>query len=154
MKRAEARKAEEALSVAQLQQSVEQEINLAHYSDIAANVGAYCQSTNHRDFCIQLLPKPIDVPSEPAHTLFFTDVGGLDAGTPEDGFATKGVQGMWLRALGEDASLWPKEVGGRPVTLTMPDTHASPFLNGRKPDNSHFAVIPLWSHGPWGCRDR
>mgnify|MGYP000621840622 CR=1 FL=1 len=88
MKRAEARKAEEALSVAQLQQSVEQEINLAHYSDIAANVGAYCQSTNHRDFCIQLLEKPIDVPSEPAHTLF-TDVGGLGAGTPEAGFARK-----------------------------------------------------------------
>ena len=139
MKRAEARKAEEALSVAQLQQSVEQEINLAHYSDIAANVGAYCQSTNHRDFCIQLLEKPIDVPSEPAHTLF-TDVGGRGAGTPEDAFARKGVQGMRLRALGKDSSLWLKEVGGRPVTLTMPDTHASPFRNRRKPCNSHFAV--------------
>jgi len=47
---------------------------------------------------------------------------------------------MWLRAHGKDSSLWPKEVGGRPVTLTIKDTHASSFRNGRKPDNSHFAV--------------
>ena len=141
MKRAEARKAEAEATLAatreKLYAGVPNAMSPAQYYSEIAGTDAFSGSTEPGYFCIKLLEGPIDVQSEPAYTLF-ADVGGLSARALETGRG--GVQDMWLRALGEDASLWPKEVGGRPVTLTIKDTHASPFRNGRKPCNSHFAV--------------
>ena len=141
MKRAEARKAEAEATIAATRENAYARVSKAatsaqYYSDIAGT-GAFSRPIQPDYFCTKLLPEPTVVPSEPAHTLF-AGVGGLSTNALETG--PRGVQDMWLRALGEDASLWPKEVGGRPVTLTIKDTHAVPFRNGRKPDNSHFAV--------------
>ena len=141
MKRAEARKAEAEATLAatreKLYAGVPNAMSPAQYYSEIAGTDAFSGSTEPGYFCIKLLEGPIDVQSEPAYTLF-ASVGGLSARALETGEG--GVQDMWLRALGEDASRWPKEVGGRTVTLTIKDTHASPFRNGRKPDNSHFAV--------------
>jgi len=90
--------------------------------------------------CIELLPFS-NLGSDPAHTLFQA-VGRLEPGTTKEG-----VQATWLEALGDGASRWPDSVGGKTLTLTFADTHHSPFSNGQKPDNSHFATGNVASHG-------
>lgn len=110
-----------------------------HNGNITAVKIVSRRSAAHADFCIQLLP---DHMAEPAHSVF-ADVRRLGAGAPEDGKGEGegGVQDMWLEALGDCASQWSKDVGGKPVTLTFVDTHhASLFRNARKPGSSHFAV--------------
>ena len=97
-------------------------------------------SADNADFCIQLLPPP-KLGSDPAHALC-QEVGRLEPGTTK-----VGVQAAWLEALGDGASRWPDSVGGKALTLTFADTHQSPFSNGRKPDNSHFARGNVAGHG-------
>ncbi len=119
-----------------------------HNGNITAVKIVSRRSAAHADFCIQLLP---DHMAEPAHSLF-ADVRRLGAGAPEDGKGEGegGVQDMWLETLGDCASQWSKDVGGKPVTLTFVDTHhASLFRNARKP-----AAATLQSPGHWSCRRR
>ena len=114
----------------------------AHYHNLR-QMCLVSDSSSHVALCIQLLPPP-NLGSDPAHTLSKA-VGDLKFGTKEDGVA--GVQATWLEALGAGASRWPDSVGGKALTLTFADTHQSPFSNGRKPDNSHFARGNVAGHG-------
>ena len=116
-----------------------------HYNAISTMETAFRASTEPADFCIQLLPQP-PVECESAHNLFRI-VGNLKVGALED--RAEGVQ-KWNEAVGKNASNWPKTAGGKPVTLTIVDTHLMPDRNNRKPDISHFEVGNRSGHSELG----
>ena len=105
----------------------------SHHYAHRVSIFGFRASADNADFCIQLLPPP-KLGSDPAHALC-QEVGRLEPGTTK-----VGVQAAWLEALGDGASRWPDSVGGKALTLTFAGTHHSPFNNGQKPDNSHFAT--------------